>query len=87
MSDQVLVGVCQSSLQSPRKFAQRGLDELSSRDNTLDLREEEGKEGGKECGRMERERERGIEKRKEVGKRGTCNSMNSKFSMFITTVY
>ena len=48
MSDQVLVGVCQSSLQSPRKFAQRGLDELSSRDNTLDLREEARERGRKE---------------------------------------
>lgn len=64
MSDQVLVGVCQSSLQSPRKFAQRGLDELSSRDNTLDLREEEGREGGRKGvwkdaeGERERDREK-----------------------------
>ena len=78
MSDQVLVGVCQSSLQSPRKFAQRGLDELSSRDNTLDLREEEGREREREEERKEAwkdgQGERGTEKRKGVGKRGTCNS-------------
>ena len=50
MSDQVLVGVGQSSLQSSGKFTQRGLDELSSRDDTLDLRGrgKGGREGGKE---------------------------------------
>ena len=72
MSDQVLVGVCQSSLQSPRKFAQRGQDELSSRDNTLDLREagrERGRKEGREGGRKgvwkdgEGERERDREKK------------------------
>lgn len=72
MSDQVLVGVCQSSLQSPRKFAQRGLDELSSRDNTLDLRKEEGREREKERKR-ERKRGRMDREREGVGKRGTCN--------------
>ena len=50
MSDQVLVGVGQSSLQSSGKFTQRRLNELSSRDDTLDLRGrgKGGREGGKE---------------------------------------
>lgn len=56
MSDQVLVGVGQSSLQSSGKFTQRGLDELSSRDDTLDLRGR--REGGREGGRKGRNRVR-----------------------------
>ena len=69
MSDQVLVGVCQSSLQSPRKFTQRGLDELSSRDNTLDLREEDGRE-------REREEERKEAWKDGQGERGSGEERN-----------
>ena len=77
MSDQVLVGVCQSSLQSSRKFTQRGLDELSSRDDTLDLRGR-GKGGG-EGGRGGR--------RREGGKEGIGKERNMQFMIKYATVH
>lgn len=53
LSNQVLVGVRQTSLQTTRELTERGLDELGGRNDALDLemerkgrRGEQGGEGG-----------------------------------------